>query len=71
MIETETDRLEVPTSAVDGEIGPDNWGTIDYAVIEPEPTTAVLPTAVFDGEPLNFRASVAGRPDEPRIGEER
>ncbi|WP_247005149.1 hypothetical protein [Halosolutus gelatinilyticus] len=70
-IETDTDAIEVATSAADGEIGPDGWGTIEYEAICPTGGVAVLPKCVHQGEPLNFRASVAPHPDEPRIGENR
>lgn len=66
-INTDADTVETTTSAVDGDIGPKDWGTIDYASISPTDGLAVIPKTVHDGEPFNFRASVAPHPDEPRI----
>ncbi|ELY68846.1 hypothetical protein [Natrinema versiforme] len=71
VVETTADALVVNTSAVDGEIGPHDWGRIEYAAVSPAPNTTVIPAVVFEGEPLNFKASVAVRSDEPRIGEDR
>lgn len=69
--ETSADALRVPTSERDGDIGPDNWGTIPYRALKPAENVAVVPRVVRDGEPLNFAASVAVHRDERRIGEDR
>jgi len=71
VVETPEDSLEVDTSAVDGEIGPHNWGRIRYDAVTPTDDMAVIPKAVYDGEPLNFKSSIAVRSDEPRVGEDR
>ncbi len=71
VVETDADALEVTTSALEGDIGPHDWGQIDYAAVTPTDGLAVVPKCVFDGEPLNFKASVAVRSDEPRVGEDR
>ncbi|NUC74959.1 hypothetical protein HTZ84_22095 [Haloterrigena sp. SYSU A558-1] len=71
VVETTADALEVSTSAVDGDRGPEGWGTIAFEALAPDANTAVIPKCVYDGEPRNFRASVAVRPSEPRIGGER
>ncbi|QCC57292.1 hypothetical protein [Natrinema thermotolerans] len=71
VVETDAGALETTTSEVDGDIGAHNWGTVEYAALSPQPNLAVIPKTVHDGEPRNFRASIAVRPDEPRIGEDR
>ncbi|ELY97128.1 hypothetical protein [Natrialba asiatica] len=69
--ETDAGSLSVPTSERDGDLGPDDWGRIDYQAIEPTDSIAVIPKCVRSGEPRNFRASVAVQSSEPRIvGEE-
>ncbi|OLZ39055.1 hypothetical protein A6E15_19450 [Natrinema saccharevitans] len=71
VVETDADALEVNTSAIDGDVGPNDWGRINYDAVTPTDGVAVVPKCVFDGEPLNFKASVAVRSDEPRIGDDR
>jgi len=71
VVETDAGALETTTSDADGDIGAHDWGTVVYDAVEPQPNLAVIPKAVHDGEPRNFRASVAVRDDEPRIGEDR
>jgi len=71
VVETDADTLEVDTSAVDGDIGPRDWGRIRYDALTPTDGVAVVPKCVYDGEPLNFKSSVAVRSDEPRVGEDR
>ncbi|ELZ05725.1 hypothetical protein [Natrialba aegyptia] len=68
--ETDAESLSVPTSDRDGDLGPEDWGRVDYQAIVPTDSLAVIPKCVRNGEPRNFRASVAVRPDEPRIGGE-
>ncbi|GAB7119918.1 hypothetical protein [Natrinema pallidum] len=71
VVETDAGALETTTSDVEGDIGVHNWGRVEYDALSPEPNVAVIPAAVYDGEPLNFRASIAVRPSEPRIGGDR
>ena len=70
VVETDDSALEVNSSAVDGDIGPYDWGRIRYDALTPTDSLAVLPKVVYEGEPLNFKSSVAVRDDEPRIGED-
>lgn len=67
IVETDADTVCVLTSERDGDIGPDEWGAIEIAAIEPEENTAAIPKCVHRGEPKNFRASIAVHPDEPRL----
>ncbi|WP_226043309.1 hypothetical protein [Natrinema sp. DC36] len=73
VVETDAAALSVPHSNPDGkgERPAGEWGRVEYAALTPTDGLAVIPKGVFDGEPANFRASIAVHDDERRIGEDR